>query len=400
MDNIKKLLSEINVVKEKYDKQREENRFNIFTALHKEHDEVNLHSRFISYLLSPNSGHNFKNKFADIFVREILKLNQDDFNLSNYEVIPNEYKKSEYKEIDILIINKSMKQAIIIENKIFAKDSNREYDDKKEDGYDGQLERYYNTIKTGIDKDGKNIYDFKCNKVFVFYLTMFEEKQPSSESIGKLNSDEIKVIYYAKEIKDWLEKCESIIEESSSLKEFVKQYLNLINKMTHNDSSIDERKDLKNEIANNWRIAKYLIDNFKHIKWHTVNEFWIELKNRLEKHYKNVDFFTEDNDEFIKTITKITHLNKDINHGVLFNLDEEIRAYVSGLGKLSWGILDTEKKWMNFKHETLENIIFSNFSTENTYRLIDIKNIEHAVERILKEILEEQKDNFRNMRID
>lgn len=401
MNELRKLFLEINEVKENYDKLREKNRFNMFTALHKEHDEVNLHSRFISYLLSPKSGHGFKNKFAEIFVREVLNLNEENFNLSNYEVIPNEFNKSEYKEIDILIINKSMKQAIIIENKIFAKDSNRKHNDKKCDGYDGQLERYYNTIKTGIDKDGKKIYEYQCDKVFVCYLTMFKDKLPSSESIGKIKKDEVKIIYYEKEIRDWLAKCAKLIlDKNSSLKEFLKQYLNLINKMTHNDSSIDERKSLKNKIANNWKSTKYLIDNFKHVKWHTVDEFWTKLRNELvDKYYKNVDFYTDENEEFINTITAVTHTNKDINHGVLFNLSNGKRAFISGLGKLSWGIIEP-KKWKNFKDEILEDVDFSNFSTENTYRLIDKKNIEKAIEIILNEISQEQKDNFKNMRMD
>jgi len=236
--------------------------------------------------------------------------------------------------------------------------------------------------------------------VFVYYLTMFKDKLPSSESIGKIIKDEVKIIYYEKEIRDWLAKCANVIlDKKSSLKEFLKQYLNLINKMTHNDSSIDERKSLKNKIANNWKSTKYLIDNFKHVKWHTVEEFWIILRNELEKYYKNVDFYTDENDEFINTITAVTHTNKDINHGVLFNLSNGKRAFISGLGKLSWGIIEP-KKWKNFKNEILDDIDFSNFSTENTFRLIDKKNIENAVEMIINEISQEQKDNFKNMRMD
>src|SRR6056297_2314612 len=95
MNELRKLFLEINEIKENYDKLREKNRFNIFSALHKEHDEVNLHSRFIAYLLSPKSGHGFNNKFAEIFVRKVLNLDEEYFNLSNYEVIPNEFNKSE-----------------------------------------------------------------------------------------------------------------------------------------------------------------------------------------------------------------------------------------------------------------------------------------------------------------
>jgi len=53
------------------------------------------------------------NIFCEIFVREILKIDKTQFNLSSYIVLPNERVKSEYKKIDVLIINKKSKQAII-----------------------------------------------------------------------------------------------------------------------------------------------------------------------------------------------------------------------------------------------------------------------------------------------
>lgn len=154
MESINNLLTAIKSVQNKYDLIRDKNRFNIFKALHKEKDEVRLHSRFISYLLAPDSGHGLGKVFCELFIREILGIDESQFNLSSYTVLPNESSKSEYKEIDILIINKQAKQAIIIENKINAKDSNREGKNEKKDGYDGQLERYYNTIKKALIKTG------------------------------------------------------------------------------------------------------------------------------------------------------------------------------------------------------------------------------------------------------
>jgi len=393
MENIDNLLIDIKSIQNKYDKIREKNRFNIFKALHKEHDEVNLHSRFISYLLAPDSGHGMDSVFCEIFIREILKINNSQFNLSNYIVLPNEKIKSEYKEIDVLIINKNRKQAIIIENKIFAKDSNKKEERKKNDGYDGQLERYYNTIKKGIDKNGNNIKDFQCDTVFIYYLTMFKEKQPSKESIGELKT--VDVIYYGNEIRDWLEKCiEKVPKEKEIVSQTIRQYLNLINKMTHNDIQIEERIELKNATANNWKSAKYLIENFKHIKWHTVHEFWTSLKKKLDKEYNNVSFYP---DSDLKLISEITHNNEDKNIGILFDIEKERQAYISSQGYLSWGILEP-KKWTDFKNEYTENIIFSNFSTENTFRLIDKQNTENTIDCILNEIREEKKNNFKNLK--
>jgi hypothetical protein len=394
MRRLNEFLINLNAVKHSYDIEREQKRFNVFTALHKEHDEVRLHSRFISYLLSPNSGHGMNDTFSRIFVREILKLKEEKFKLSNYKVIPNENNKTEYKEIDILIINKETKQAIIIENKIFARDSNKEGDKKLNNGYDGQLERYYHTIKKGIDKDGNKIPDFKCDTVSVFYLTMFKNKLPSPESINELEN--VKVIYYGVEIREWLNKCINIIPEVKiELKAFIQQYLNLIDKMTHNDIPLAERKALKNKVAENLESLKYLIDNFKHIKWHTVYDFWTTLQAKLNEKYQNVSLYPKD---FDKTIGEVTHSNSNKNFGVLFDTESGKKAYISGENILSWGIVQPQKVWADFRNELLENISFSDFSTENTYRLIDNKNMETAIDIILAEISENQNRNFENLK--
>lgn len=392
MERLKELFLSINELKSNYDKPRNKDKFNVFSALHKEHDEVNLHSRFISYLLSPESGHGMDKYFLQIFIRKILKLSEKDFSLSKITLRPNEAIKSEFKEIDILVINKQTKQAIIIENKIFANDSNRKDEDKKNDGYDGQLERYYNTIKKGVDKDKNKIPDFQCDNVHIYYLTMDKDKQPSTDSIGELK--DLKIIYYENEIVDWLEKCiEEIPKEKSLLSSIIQQYINLINKMTHNDISIDEKIDLKNKVAENWESVKYLNDNFKHVKWHTVFDFWSALKSELEKVYQNVSFHPN---EFSKIIGEVTHNNKSINHGINFTIEEGRKAYISSSGKLSWGILEP-KKWADFNNEILENISFSDFSTENTYRLIDKKNMADAIRKILNEISEAKKNDFKNL---
>jgi len=89
-------------------------------------------------------------------------------------------------------------------------------------------------------------------------------------------------LFYGNQIREWLGKC--IIEipsEKLVVKEFIQQYLNLINKMTHNDLTKEEKMELKDKVAKNLESTKYLNDNFKHVKWHTVDDFWIELEKDL-----------------------------------------------------------------------------------------------------------------------
>lgn len=391
------LFKEIGELKSDFDKKREKDRFNVITALHKEKDEVYLHSRMISYLLSPTSGHGMRDKYLQLFVRKILKLDEAKFDLSKVLVFPNENKKSEYKDIDLLIVNKLRSQAIIIENKIDAKDSNN--DSKKED-YRGQLERYYNTIKLGIDKDEVECKEYQCNQVFVYYLSL--NKIPSEISIGMLDKvsaswGQQNILSYDFHIREWLAECiKATPDEKLQVKNFIQHYSTVIDRITHNNISMEERTKLKNIVAENIEDTKYLIENFKHVKWHTVHEFWSELKDRLEMQYGEVSFFADGNIDFKKAVEKVTHQSKEINHGLLFDIRDK-KGYISGLGKLSWGI-ENPKKWSNFKNECLEDIDFSDFSSENTYLLIDRTNMVNAVGYIIDEINVEANNSFENLR--
>ena len=129
-----------------------------------------------------------KETFLKIFIRDILKIDEDKFELNNVTVLPNENNKTEYEEIDILIVNRTKRQAIIIENKIDANDSNHL---GYREGYKGQLELYYNTIKTGEDNNRKPCLKYKSDHIYVYYLSMRELPKDFSESVGMLNYEPI-----------------------------------------------------------------------------------------------------------------------------------------------------------------------------------------------------------------
>ena len=386
MYNLDELLFNINELKNEYYIEREKNRFNIFTAMYKDNNEVKLHSRFISYLLSPTSGHGMNNTFLKIFVREILKLEENYFDLNNCEVIPNEFNKKEEDEIDIFIKNYISKQAIIIENKLNARDSNHK---NKIEGENGQLERYYSETK---NKGYKN--DF----IFVFFLT--KDREPNETSVGLLKDKPQNwrgLLYYGNEIREWLLKCiQNIPNNKNLVREFIQQYLNLINKMTNNDISLEERLKLKDIASQNIESTKFLIDNFKHVKWHTTHEFWMVLKNKLNQNFKCVNFFHDKFDSFEKAINEITHKSKELNYGLTFVAKNGKTVYISGKGVLTWGIVEP-KCWKEFNDNKLRNINFLDFSNIETYNLIEKKYMQEAVLLIVNEILEEENISFQNL---
>ncbi|MES2589615.1 MAG: PD-(D/E)XK nuclease family protein [Bacteroidota bacterium] len=422
--NIEKLFKELSELKSIYDEKRESDRFNIVSIFHNEREEK-LHSRVISYLLSPTSGHGMKQIYCDLFVKNVLKLDNTEFDLSNFKVLPNEEKKSEYKFIDILIINKTKSQAIIVENKIDAHDSNhihKSFEDVKSENdlsinfkktrYIGQLDRYYHTIKTGFDKDRNPCPETMCENIFVYYLSP-NGKSPDEVSNKILKNipeswNDKSIISYDYNIREWLKECiEKTPKEKILVKEFIQHYLKIVDKMTHNEIPDDEKILLKNIVSENIDDSKYLIENFKHVKWHTLHEFWTELVHQIENSgYKISEIYPNDeaqkdlmNKPFKKTITEITHFNKsNLNHGILFDLKNGDRAYISSMDRLSWGNL-TLNKWGLFKNEKLENINFSDFSSENTFSLINKSNMENAVSKIIDEINESANNNFENLQL-
>lgn len=283
MENINRFLKELYILKKKYDDISDaQEKFNIFSVLHKENDERRLHSRFISALLSPDGSHKQKKLFLNLFLE---KLGQNIDCFENAEVFPKENNKSEDSHIDILIIDKKSKYAVIIENKIYAGDSNNLKG--------GQLERYYKHVRDEKKIPQKNIS--------VFYLTL-DGHEPSQESLGNIKCQ---CISYGEHILPWLEKCVSIVVSSPFLRESILQYIKLLKKMT-NDISVEQRLELRNTISrteDNLESVKLLLDNFKHIKWHTVRDFYDGLSEELSNSGYKIISIPFDNDD----ITYITH---------------------------------------------------------------------------------------------
>lgn len=269
MKNLKYFLKEINIINQRIkDREEYEETFNLFDLMCKRNDERYLHSRFLSILFDPAGSHKMKDSFVRIFVDKILVEKLDlrfEYNLSSLEVYPNENTLREHKRIDILLIDRQKKSAVIIENKIGAPDSNHEEE--------GQIERYYRIItqKEGIPEDS----------ISVLYLSI-DRDAPSDESVStsglfpKLRG-KVKSIHYGVEILDWLRNCVRECYDKPVLRESIMQYIRLVEDMTNNNTSEEDIKSLMQLVGkndDNLMSAKRLIDNSKHLHWWAIFEFW------------------------------------------------------------------------------------------------------------------------------
>jgi len=339
--------------------------FNIFRALHKEHNEKYLHSRFISNLLSSTSKHGKGNEFLKLFIERLSKTYPDlkKFNIDNCVVSPDEENKTEHQYIDIYIHNEM--QAIIIENKIYAGDSNDHSKTEPEERI--QLLKYYKTVKS----------DKKINEIFVLYLTPDrhdpEEIKLIEEYFHVLNID------YRTEILEWIESCINIIEDNY-LKETLKQYRTVIISLTNDVKRAQKLKTLisehiKNNFEETWK-EKDFIDkmcDFKHVQWHTIDEFWRELADSIEN---SLNVKVKDRITF-EEISGIVHKNKKKSYGISFILENGDEWYIvnDAINGLTYGKILED---MNIKRKEgedwiklSENIKFTDFSNEETFMLIN-----------------------------
>ena len=347
MENIKDFLEKLSAIEQECKNEKaKESKFNIFRALHKERDEKNLHSRFIAYLLSPTSTHGMDDLFLREFIKSVKKQypQLSKFVVQDCEVRPNEKDKNEDNYMDIIISNN--KQAILIENKIDASDSNR-------DDEEPQLKRYYNTL---INRG------YESNNIFVLYLTL-DRRSPERKEEMNFN---VLNIDYRTEINQWLNECIKAVNNNLIIKELIEQYLDVTIKITNDvNRALKLKKLISEQIEIAWEYKDKIIEleDFKHVKWHTVHEFWT-LINKILRNYEVKSITNKD-------ITKITHKGNGNSFGIIINdhfyLMNDVQNGLT-FGKISeTKILGKDWNYIN------EKIKFSEFSNIETFKLIDEK---------------------------
>ena len=229
------LLTKVSAINKKFESIAEitgEN-FNVFKILKVGTKEVRLHSAFITELLNPKGSHGQGDVFLKLFIEVVnnsatsveqkddqsedkyKKINKFNTNTAeankekNIGLINDDY--TEGGRIDIVIESKYLDngQAIIIENKIDAKDEKH------------QLLRYFNY------KKGKNV-DY-----YLFYLTL-KGTDPSILSTGEglTKNEHYANLSYEKDILIWLMKCQKEAVKLPILRETIEQYINLIKHLT------------------------------------------------------------------------------------------------------------------------------------------------------------------------
>ena len=200
--------------------QEERNRkgenYNLFSILSIERYELK-HSALIANLLDPKGSHGCGDAFLRAFFEIALKGTAYPFESSTPPQSYTEYYTGPIAgdtggRIDILV--KSSHYGLIIENKIYAGDQ------------DKQLTRYDNYGKETFGADG----------YLLVYLTLYGY-DASKESTATKSAEEVGYLRlsYAEDILRWLEQCVRLAYDKPLVRESLNQYIRTIKQLTYQD---------------------------------------------------------------------------------------------------------------------------------------------------------------------
>ena len=300
-NNVEKLLNEIGklvVAQNERTKERYSHGelFNVFNILGLESNEVRLHSALLAELLRPNGMSGVGNAFQKAFLA-ILGLPENyivDGRVS-VELSIGTTTDTEGGRIDIIMEDGN--HAIIIENKIYARDE------------PAQLLRYTNFAKNNYP------YGYR-----LLYLTL-DGKEASDDSA---QGCPYQCISYKNEISKWLEECARISFDRPLVRETIRQYINLIKQLTNQSMGTLEDNKLVELVASPEHVAEYLmiINNQTAIE----NKIRLGFVTEIEKMARDMGY------EIVPVGDKRTYLYEGWGGYALFKLpqNESIYFYIGG----------------------------------------------------------------------
>lgn len=252
-NNFIQLLNQINPIIKVYEKhaQLSGEKFNIFSIIGMESDEVKTHSAFIGELLNPKGNHSLEEKPLRLFVQKVFGEEFDiDYDSSfcqkeQHIGFINE-NKTEGGRIDLVIRDKK-KIAFVIENKIYASEQIN------------QLLRY------------KNAYP----EAKILYLTLEGE-------ISKLhqNENDYKIISYKEDILNWIEICAKEAFDKPMVREILNQYAYLIRKLTNQTTNTEMKEEIQKIINDNYLESSEIYKNFEDARKSKIFQIFQDLENR------------------------------------------------------------------------------------------------------------------------
>lgn len=247
----------VQLLHEKYTRKPE---YNLFRVLRSESDEVRLHSRFLADLLNPKGSHYHSGTFLKSFLMHLKEKKNLQIDLSQ-EVTVN----AEYKNIDILI--RSGKTAIVIENKIYASDQEK------------QLSNYYKEMK---EEGYENI------KLIYLTRTGYEPSDQSTDELpDKVKEKDLTLASYKNDIYEWISRCTELAARDAPLREACIQYLDIISKITNKIENQDHMDELKTLLLTDNNLARVpdLFSAYNEVLTDLQLDIWNKIAEGIKREF-------------------------------------------------------------------------------------------------------------------
>ena len=331
--------------KQKKQKQRGLNDYNMVNVVRKENAEVGMHSNVIYSLIDPNGLHYQDDLFLQIFIKDVLEIHDFGDILS----VNAEESTNENRRVDFTI--KSSKYYIGIEMKIDAGDS------------DNQISHYFKDLEEKARKDSGQ-------KVKIYYLT----KNGKDASFHSHREIEYKKISFENHILQWIENCQKEVRNITNLNEAFENYKDIVKKITNKYKGkvmLLEDEFLKNEEY--FKLAKEISEAYKkampeyrkkqiNLIIEIVEEKNLQYVSYLPKNWTAIDILSElsfrvianENDYLIQIFDKegygqdVDKLKKEVILEKLINIDNRFKsAYPKVYGAITIDYHDIDKEKLN-----------------------------------------------------
>lgn len=345
---------------QKKQKQRGLNDYNMVNVVRKENAEVGMHSNVIYSLIDPNGLHYQDELFLQIFIKDVLEIN--DF--GNILSVNAEESTNENRRVDFTI--KSSNYYIGIEMKVDAGD------------LDNQISHYYDDLKEKASKDSNQ-------EVIIYYLT----KNGKDASIYSHNNQvKYKKISFEEHILNWIENCQKEVRNITNLNEAFENYKDIVKKITNKYEG--RVMSLKNELLKNeeyFELAKQISEAFQEAKNEKINEIRInpiieminEKQLKFENHFPNntaidilsefiIRFIAKDNHYLIQifdtnnydkntALKNVNSFKKDMIFPKLIKIDNRFKKSNNQVyGQIEINYQDIDKEKLNYLLSELINL--------------------------------------------
>jgi len=234
-------------------KMRGINDYNILSIVRNKNEEVGLHSQLIFSLLNPKEKHNQNDLFLNIFVKEVLKIE----NFEDILSVKREDLTYANRRIDFTIESSDYYIGIEMKTNHYTEDQ------------PNQISHYEDEL---IRRSNKG----NLKTVKIYYLTL-NGKDASEKSA---NETKYTKISFQVEMIRWINKCIYEVSNITNLSILLSQYRDIIEQMTNQyESKLMTLREYLKKDAN---------DNTFEILETLTKDFWMQRKQIKEEFFKNI----------------------------------------------------------------------------------------------------------------